>query len=298
MQNANEIRAHIAAVRQTRKITNAMHLVASSRLKKVMSHIEYNNAYFSRVQATMKDILQSSESVTHEYLTGRGGERRTYIVVAGDKGLAGAYNANVLNLAYETISQRKEKKETYLLTVGLVATEFFRARGMQPDIETNGAVQDPSLSNARKLAFDIFDLYDDDLTDEVYIIYTSFYGDTKNRPVIRRLLPIVRGDYEQIAAHKMSDIIYEPSAQELFSLLVPQYVTGILFGALVQAYAAEHFARMNAMQSATRNADEMLKKLQTQYNMARQAAITQEITEIAGAAEALLHGGEELHAKR
>ncbi len=290
MQNTNEIRAHIAAVKQTRKITNAMHLVASSRLKKVMSHIEYNNAYFSRVQATMKDILQSSESVTHQYLTGRGGDRRTYIVVAGDKGLAGAYNASVLNLAYETISQRKEKKETYLLTVGLVATEFFKARGMQPDIETTGAVQDPSLSNARKLAFDI---YDDDLTDEVYIIYTSFYGDTKNRPVIRRLLPIVRGDYEQIAAHKMSDIIYEPSAQELFSLLVPQYVTGILFGALVQAYAAEHFARMNAMQSATRNADEMLKKLQTQYNMARQAAITQEITEISGAAEALLHGRED-----
>ena len=174
MQNTNEIRAHIAAVKQTRKITNAMHLVASSRLKKVMSHIEYNNAYFSRVQATMKDILQSSESVTHQYLTGRGGDRRTYIVVAGDKGLAGAYNASVLNLAYETISQRKEKKETYLLTVGLVATEFFKARGMQPDIETTGAVQDPSLSNARKLAFDIFDLYDDDLTDEVYIIYTSF----------------------------------------------------------------------------------------------------------------------------
>ncbi len=153
-------------------------------------------------------------------------------------------------------------------------------------------MQDPSLSNARKLAFDIFDLYDDDLTDEVYIIYTSFYGASKNKPVIRRLLPIVRGDYEQIEAHEMSDILYEPSAQELFSLLVPQYVIGILFGALVQAYAAEHFARMNAMQSATKNADEMLKKLQTQYNMARQAAITQEISEIAGAAEALMYTGE------
>ena len=127
MQNTNEIRAHIAAVQQTRKITNAMHLVSSSRLKKVMSHIEYNNAYFSRVQATMKDILQSSEAVTHEYLTGREGDRRTYVVVSGDKGMAGAYNSNVLNLAYNTIMERKERKETYLLTVGLVASEFFKS---------------------------------------------------------------------------------------------------------------------------------------------------------------------------
>lgn len=291
MQNANEIRAHINAVEQTRKITNAMHLVSTSRVRRVMQHIEYNHQYFLRVQSTMKDILQSSASITHPYLTVKPGHRRTFIVVAGDKGMAGAYNSNLLNFALE---QLQKEEQYFLIAVGIVASEFFKTRGIIPDIEIMGTIQDPSLYNARELAFDIFDLFNQDLTDEVFIIYTSFYGETKNKPLARRLLPIILSDYRDIeASHIMTDIIYEPSPQELFDMLVPQYTLGIIFGALVQAYASEHFARMNAMQSATKNADEMLRKLRMQYNMARQTAITQEITEITGAAEVLLNGENE-----
>lgn len=287
MLNQNEIRRHINAIEETKKITNAMQLVSTSRLKRVMTHIEYNHRYFMRVQATMNSILTMSGGVKHPYLDGRDSKRRTYIVVAGDKGMAGAYNSNVLELALKQIEEDKE--EVSLITVGLVASEFFNNHGIVPDIQVTGTIQNPTLDRARELALDIFNLYDQNLTDEVFIIFTSFYGESKNKPQIKQLLPVVvTGD--ELEEEDWHNMIYEPSAEEVFSHLVPQYVIGILFGALVQAYACEHYARMNAMRSATHNADEMMRKLTMQYNLARQSAITQEISEIAGAAEAL--GGE------
>ena len=288
MLSQNEIRRHISAIEETRKITNAMQLVSTSRLKRVMTHIEYNHRYFMRVQAAMNSILAMSGGVKHPYLDGREGRRRTYIVVAGDKGMAGAYNSNVLELALKRLEE--DGAEVSLITVGLVASEFFHSRGIMPDVEVTGTIQDPTLDRARELALDVFSLYDQNLTDEVYIIYTSFYGESKNKPEIKKLLPVaITGD--EVEEGDWHNMIYEPSAEEVFSHLVPQYVIGILFGALVQAYACEHYARMNAMRSATHNADEMMRKLTMQYNLARQSAITQEISEIAGAAEAL--GGQD-----
>jgi F-type H+-transporting ATPase subunit gamma len=289
MQNAIEIRHHIRAVTQTRKITNAMQLVATSRMKRVMRHIEYNHRYFRRVQQTMKDILQSDHPITHPYLLQRECGRKLFIVLAGDKGMAGAYNANLLRFAHE--QYRACASLPRLLTVGIVASLYFRKQGIVPDIEVMGASQDPSMHRARELAFELFDYYDQNLTDEVYVLFTAFYDEQKNKPVMRRLLPIRISDYEHVEAEQTEqEIIYTPSPQEVFNLLIPQYTVGILFGALIQAYASEHFARMNAMRNATQNADKMIKTLKQQYNMARQAAITQEITEIAGAAELLLIG--------
>ncbi|MGI6175751.1 MAG: ATP synthase F1 subunit gamma [Christensenellales bacterium] len=289
MQNAVEIRHHIRAVTQTRKITNAMQLVATSRMKRVMRHIEYNHRYFRRVQQTMKDILQSDHPITHPYLCQRESGRKLFIVLAGDKGMAGAYNANLLRFAHE--QYRACASRPQLLTVGIIASMYFRKQGVVPDIEVMGASQDPSMHRARELTFELFDYYDQNLTDEVYIIFTAFYDEQKNKPAMRRLLPIRISDYEHVKAEqKEQEILYTPSPQEVFNLLIPQYTVGILFGALVQAYASEHFARMNAMRNATQNADKMIKALKQQYNMARQAAITQEITEIAGAAELLLTG--------
>src|SRR5574344_446802 len=127
---------------------------------------------------------------------------------------------------------------------------------------------------------DMFDLYDRNLVDEVFVVYTSFYGETKNKPILRRLLPIRLVDLTEFETEQpLVDAIYVPDTQTVFDMLVPQYVLGIIFGVMVQAFASEHFARMNAMHSATDNADEMLKRLTTQYNMARQTAITQEIAE-------------------
>jgi F-type H+-transporting ATPase subunit gamma len=289
MQKANEIRHRISADEEIRKITNAMYLVSTSRLRKVLQHIEYNNTVFRRIQTAMKDLLEHTDNVTHPYLTKRSGNRCTYVVIAGDKGLAGSYNSDILNLAMSYMEEHG--KERSLISVGLVAGEFFRAHGMHPDVEVLGTIQDPTLSNARKITFDILEMYDKNLTDEVHVIYTSFFGETKNKPVARRLLPLMISDYDDIEDSPHAETLtYEPSANEVFSHLVPQYLIGILFGAIVQSYAGEHYARMNAMQSATKNADEMLRMLKMQYNMARQTAITEEIIEISGAGEVLLNG--------
>ncbi|MDD3920539.1 MAG: ATP synthase F1 subunit gamma [Eubacteriales bacterium] len=289
MQNTNEIREHISAIEETRKITNAMQLVSTARLKRVMDHIDYNHRYFQRIVATMRDILASPEEVSHPYLVKRGSKRQTFIVIAADKGLCGSYNTGVLELAYDRIVRAGEG--TCVIAVGIVAQEYLRTHGIEPDIEIMGMAQDPSLHNARALAYDLFRLYDDAMTDEVFVLYTSFYGETKNKAIMRRLLPVMESDYDMPEATiHAEDIRYEPSAQDLFTHLVPQYVIAVLFGALVQAYASEQLSRMIAMQNATQSADEMLQKLHLTYNLARQTAITQEIAEISGAAEALREG--------
>lgn len=266
-----------------------MEMVSSTRMKRVISHIEQNRRYFDSVQRTMKEILTSSEEISHPYLreVPENGHC-TFIVISGDKGLCGSYNNNVLQLAQDTISKCPNHS---IITIGNTAVDYFRARSITPDITLLGLAQDPALSKARMLVRDIVNIYNSGETDEIRIIYTSYYGETKNKPVIKRLLPIRLDDYTSISnAETLTGIIYHPSPQQVFQLLIPQYILGILFGVMVQAYASEHFARMTAMHSATTNAQDMLKGLRTKYNMARQSAITNEIAEITGAAEILRKG--------
>lgn len=285
MASVNEIRQHIQAVEQTRKITGAMELVSSTRMRRVMSHIEYNRQYFSYIRRSMRETLSSSEGVTHPYITGRSGGRRTYIVISGDKGLCGAYNANVLALADEKLA---EHPGSSLITIGNTADLHFRRRGIIPDITMYGIVQDPTMKAARRISREIMKLFDDDLTDDIHIVFTSFYGASKGKPVEFRLLPIKIHDYDDVAKGSATDeLLFLPSPQDVFEELIPQYVLGLVFGVMVQAYASEHFARMNAMHASTENAGDMLKALSTQYNLARQSAITNELSEISGAAELL-----------
>lgn len=286
MQNPHEIKRHIDAVQQTRKITGAMELISSARFKKILKHIAYNDVYLSRVQSAMKDILISPHPVDHPYLNTGTGKKRLYIVIAGDKGMVGSYNSAILQFAYEEIRQCRE--ECVLITIGIVANTFFKSKGMPPDIEMPGLSQNPSLHNARQLMETVVDLYDRHEARSAYVIYTKFSHDSAAKPSLRRVLPIRINDYNDIQLNEPEhEILYTVPPNALFGWLVPQYLVGILFGALVQSYASEHFARRVAMHQATENADELIKRLHLQYNTARQAAITQEIAEISGAAEIL-----------
>lgn len=286
MQSTHEIKRHIDAVQQTRKITGAMELISSARLKKILKHMEYNRVYLERVQSTMKDILTSPHPVDHVYLNTGTGKKRLYIVIAGDKGMVGAYNSAILHFAYEEILNCHE--DCVLITIGIVATDFFRSKGMPPDFEMPGLSQNPSLYNARQLMSTVVDLYDRHEARSAYVIYTNFAHGAPAKPSLRRILPIRIHDYTDVQPNEPEhEILYTPSANEMFERLVPQYLVGILFSALIQSYASEHAVRRNAMHQATENADELIKRLQLQYNTARQAAITQEIAEISGAAEIL-----------
>jgi len=290
MQKANEIREHISAIEQTRKITGAMEMISSNRMRQVMGHIEHNRTYITYIRRAMKEILASSQDVTHPFLYERERQHCTYVVISGDKGFCGAHNTTVLNYAME---KYLSNPGSGLITLGLTAEAFFRSHNITPDITMIGIVQDPTLERVREVAGELTDMFENALTDEIRVIYTSFYGETKRQPVEARLLPVFIHDYVDIRdAEEIEGIIYHPSAQTVFDLMVPQFIIGLLFGIMVQAYASEHFARMTAMRSATTNAKEMIDKLKTQYNLARQSAITNELAEIADAAEILKNNAE------
>ena len=288
MANTNEIRQHITAVEQTSKITGAMEMVSSNRMRRVMSHIEYNKEYFEHIRRAMREILSAAEGLENPYLTRREGSRRTYVAITSDKGLCGSYNSSIIELTEKCLA---EYPDSMLITVGQTGGAYFRRRGRPADIALPGLVQDPTMKTARRMSQDIITQYDKNEMGEIHFVYMSFYGETKNTAVELRMLPIVREDYADVEPlHKDSSLIYHPSPEAVFDELVPQYVLGLVFGIMVQAYASEHFARMNAMHASTQNANDMLKALTTQYNMARQSTITNELAEITGAAE-ILRGG-------
>ena len=282
MQKTNEIREHITAIEQTRKITNAMEMISSNRMRQVMGHIEHNRIFFTYLRRSMKEILSSSQDVSHPFFLERARHHRTYVVISGDKGFCGAHNATVLNFALERV---KAHPGAGLITLGHTAESFFRSHNLIPDICMFGIVQDPTLARAREVANELTDLYQNTGTDEISLIYTSFYAESKRQPVEARLLPVVLHDYVDIRdAEVIENIIYHPSAQVVLDLMIPQFVIGLIFGVMVQAYASEQFSRMTAMRSATTNAKEMIDKLNMQYNLARQSAITNELAEIADSA--------------
>ena len=285
MAGTNEIRHHISAIEQTKKITGAMEMVSSNRMNQVMGHIEQNRLYFSGIRRTMKELLITSQDIFHPYLAERARHHTTFMIISGDKGLCGSHNSAILNYSLRRIN---ETPGASLITLGNTAEDFFHSRGMTPDMTLLGIVQDPTLEKAREVAEVLTYLYEQELTDNLRIIFTSFYGESKGNPVEFRLFPVMLHDYEDVMdAEPLGEIMYHPSAQTVLDILVPQYVIGLVFGVMVQAYASEHFARMNAMHSATTNAQEILSGLRTQYNLARQSAITNEIAEITGAAEVL-----------
>jgi F-type H+-transporting ATPase subunit gamma len=290
MKNVYEIKSHMGAVRQTRQVTNAMYLMSASRMRRTVQHVEYNRRYFRRVRATVKDILKRTTDLQHRYLEHKSIKSTLYLVIAGDNGMCGPYNHNVLKYALEQI--QCHEGGCHLITVGRMASAFFHRNGMPPDMELREIGVDPTLREARQLARTIFDMYDDDVMGEVYLIYTHYKNSLVQYPRNIKLLPLDIEAYGDVPVEYeySADMIYEPSPKAVFDTLVPQMLIGLIFGALAQSYASEQSARMSAMERATDNADNMLSRLNNQYNTARQFAITQEISEIASAAKRLTGG--------
>ena len=202
MPQTLDLRRRMTAVSQTKKITGAMQIVSSTRMKRVMSRIEYNHRYFNTVQRTMKELLLSSRDISHPYLDDSRGNRRTCIVISGDKGLAGDYNAKVLEFALQYLQPQEEGGG--LVTLGHTADAFFEARGITPDVSYSGVVQDPTLDRARGMLYDVLRMYESGLADEILVIYTSFYGETKNQPVMRRLLQTMATSSRRRSSRKSS----------------------------------------------------------------------------------------------
>lgn len=286
MASMGDIKHSIRSISETEQITRAMHLISTSKMRKAIMRYESNRIYFNRVQSSIKDILYHTHDISHPYIHENEGKRAAYVVIAADKGLCGGYNHNVLNLAYEFMQKSDER---YILTIGQEARAFFDRRKYMVDVEFLHVSQNPTLNNARNITRDIIELYEGGIMDEVYIVYTRFLSVLRQEPKVLKLLPLSASNLMGVetGTNYTAELDYHPSPKEVFDILVPQYIIGLVYGCLVQSYASEQCARMTAMESATNNAEEMIERLTKDYNRARQQAITKEISEIMGALEAL-----------
>jgi F-type H+-transporting ATPase subunit gamma len=283
-----DLRRQIQSVKNTAKMTQALQTISAIKLNKARAHLDRARPYTDNVEEMMRDIADRAQSDT-SLLVGRDEVNNVAIcTVTSDRGLAGALNAQVLR---QTMSLRQEQSaEIVQVATGRKAREFFKFRRMNLDEVYVGFSDSPSYEKAREIGYRLTQLFEDEEADEVYLVYNRFQSALAQRPTVTRILPIASEDEEDGEEEdNTSDIPFEfiPEPEELLERLVPKYVETLVFRALLESAAGEHGARMTAMQSATEAANEMVDELTMQMNKMRQAAITQEIIEIASAAEAL-----------
>jgi len=301
MANPREIHRHIKSVKNIQQITKAMKMVAAARLRRAQEKAASSHPFADKIKELLLTAVSDPKMMArlnleeHPLLRERPVKKIGYIVVTSDKGLAGAYNANLLKLA---VVELMDKDSYVLITVGRKAKDFFRRRGFSMHESFFGFSDKPSYSDAADVARVAEELFVSGAVDEVRLIYTKFKSALSFSPVIKRLLPVkppVIEDAANVAAEdaakteeeNANDVIFEPKADETLKYLVPYYVRTLTYDAIMQAAASELGARMTAMSAATDNANDLLHKLEVSYNKARQAGITNEINEIVGGAEAL-----------
>lgn len=286
---AKEIKDRMKSIQDTMKITNAMYMISSSKLRKAKKALADTEPYFYTLQYTMGRILRHIPDVHLNYFQKEedsdGIHTVAYIVVTADKGMAGAYNHNVLKMAEEKI---RHDEHSRLYVMGEIGRHYFEHKGINIDRQFHFTVQNPTLSRARNIVETILADYQSDAVDEVYMIYTNMVNSMQTETQIQQLLPLKRSDFNvKIPADvPMEELAMQPSPEVVMERIVPDYLVGFVYGALVESYSSEQNERLMAMQAATDSASKMLHELDILYNRARQAAITQEITEVIAGAKA------------
>ena len=279
--STKDIKNRIRSMESTKQITKAMEMVAASKLRHAQARIAASRPYFEILRNTIDNIVASNRDFTSPYLKARNGNKALYIVIAGDRGLAGGYNSNVLQLAVSLM----EGKEATVLPIGKKAVDYFRSKKYSILTDTYAEAADVDIGDCFSISKTLSKAYLAGQFDEIHVVYTNFVSVLSQTTATMRMLPLVREKNDQPGQYRCMTI-YEPDAEEVFASIVPEYLGGILYGALSEARCAEQAARRTAMDSATSNAEDMIADLSRKYNRARQAAITQEITEIVAGAEA------------
>ena len=275
--STKEIKNRIRSMESTRQITKAMEMVASSKLRRAQAQISASRPYFQILSNTVSDILENNRDFSSPYLQERPVKKVMYIVIAGDRGLAGGYNSNILKM----VEAELKGKDAVVLPIGKKAVEFFRSRRISAFTELYSEAASVGIGDCFSIAKNLSKAFLAGEFDEVHIAYTNFISVLSQVPAAQKLLPLKKeAESNRDTASQRSDTIYEPGPEEVFAAIVPEYLGGILYGALCESRAAEQAARRTAMDSATSNADDMIADLSLKFNRARQAAITQEITEI------------------
>lgn len=283
--NMKEIKRRIKSVETTMQITKAMELVASSKLRKAKERADRAKPFFDTLYETMCEIVSGTNELSSEYMKKRDVKSVALIVIAGDRGLAGGFNSNNLKLAYARAREiASEGKTVKIIAIGKKSAEFFEKREFEVLKKYIDVAESMTIYKAMSIISDLLIYYADGICDAVDIFYTSFLTTLSQEVKSLELLPFkIEKKTDGKATVKTE---YEPSAEAVFDRIVPEYLTGILYGAVVDSFAAEQAARRTAMESATDNAGEIIADMSLLYNRARQSSITSEIIDIIGGAQA------------
>jgi F-type H+-transporting ATPase subunit gamma len=279
-----DIKTRINSTKKTSQITKAMQMVSASKLNRAELNAKSFVPYMEKIQEVVANIALGSQGLRHPMLTSRPVKKTGYLVITSDRGLAGAFNSNVLRQVYKNIRDMHQSDDEFaIIAIGRVGFEFFKSRNINVALNITGLPDQPSFTDIMDIARKTVGMYLDETYDELFLYYNHYVSAIQQDVTSKKLLPLSNIN----TANKLTSYEFDPSPEEILEVLLPQYAESLIYGALLDSKASEHAARMTAMKNATDNASELIDTLTLSYNRARQAAITQEITEIVGGVAAL-----------
>ncbi|MBS4212598.1 MULTISPECIES: ATP synthase F1 subunit gamma [Neobacillus] len=284
MASLRDIKTRINSTKKTSQITKAMEMTSAAKWNRGVMNAKSFVPYMEKIQEVTASIALGAGGVSHPMLTHRPVKKTGYIVITSDRGLAGAFNSNVIRRVHQTIKSRHTSNDEFaIIAIGRVGRDFFVKRGYNVVLDIIGVNDQPSFQDIKDIASTTVGMFSDGTFDELYVYYSHYISAISQEVNEKKLLPLT----DISTSHKLTSYEFEPSAEEILEVLLPQYAESLIYGALLDSKASEHAARMTAMRNATDNAHELIRGLTLSFNRARQAAITQEITEIVGGAAAL-----------
>ena len=285
MASLRDIKKRINSTKKMSQITKAMQMVSASKMSRAEVNAKSFVPYMEKMQEVTTSVALNAEDTSHPMLKSRPVKKTGYIVITADRGLAGSYNSNVLREVNRTIQARhKSNDEFAIIALGRAGRDFFVKKGMNVILDIIGLHDQPAFTDIKDFTSKTVDMFSDGTFDELYIYYSHYVNAIKYDVTEKKILPFTDMNAN---SGKTNSYEYEPSAEVILEVLLPQYAESLIYGAVLDSKASEHAARMTAMKSATDNANDIIRSLDLSYNRARQAAITQEITEIVGGASAL-----------
>ena len=284
MASMRDIKRRKGSIQSTQQITKAMKLVSTVKLQKAKNRAEQSNPYFNYMYQTVTSMLARSGNMSHPYLKAGSSQKKAIITIASTRGLAGGYNSNIVKLVTDSGIPREEAQ---IYIIGRKAKESLQRKGYEMKGDYSDVIEGPTYEDASAICKEVLGAFTRGEIGEIYLAYTHFKNTVSHEPTLMKLLPVEFDEAELKEADSNVLMNYEPNEEEALDLIIPKYMTSLFYGALVEAVASENGARMQAMDSATSNAEEMISDLTLKYNRARQRSITQELTEIIAGAEAI-----------
>lgn len=284
MASMRDIKRRKGSIQSTQQITKAMKLVSTVKLQRAKTRAERSKAYFQCMYDTMNSMLAKVGESDHPYLKSSGNGKKAVVLITSNRGLAGGYNSNAIKL----ITKGDFKKEELVIyAVGKKGRDTLSRYGYEIRADYSDMIEDPQYPDAMVLCNRLLQDFTNGEISEIYLVYTAFKNTVSHEPILRKLLPVEAQEKEEASTEDRAPMNFEPEDEEALKLIISKYVTSMVYGGMVESAASENGARMQAMDSATSNAEEMIENLTLLYNRARQGSITQELTEIIAGAEAI-----------